>query len=109
MELVSGNTAFPSIFEPLDLGFTQIKNRIIMGSMHTGLEEDKKNFSRLAEFYKERAQAEVGLIVTGGFSPDRAGRLKSQAAKLSLKSESAMHELVTNTVHDAGGKIVLQI
>lgn len=66
MELRIDNTPFKALFEPLDLGFTQLKNRLMMGSMHTGLEEDKENLERLAAFYRERAQAGVALIVTGG-------------------------------------------
>ena len=74
MELNTDNVPFKAIFQPLDLGFTQIKNRLLMGSMHTGLEEDKGGLARLAAFYRERALGGVGLIVTGGFAPDRAGR-----------------------------------
>ena len=109
MELRVDNTPYPHLFKPLDLGFTVLKNRLIMGSMHTGLEEDKKNLSRLAAFYKERAQGGVGLIVTGGIAPNRAGRLSPGAAKLTNRWERARHEMVTQAVHDAGGKIVMQI
>ncbi len=109
MELKVDNTPFKAIFTPLDLGFTTLKNRIVMGSMHTGLEEDKDNLSRLAAFYRERAQAGVGLIVTGGIAPDRAGRLAPFSAKLTRKKEQQRHELVTHAVHESGGKIVLQI
>lgn len=108
MELVVDNAPFSAMLQPLDLGFTQLKNRILMGSMHTGLEEEK-DFSRLAAFYRERALAEVGLIVTGGFAPNRAGRLAPFSAKLTQRQEQIRHELITNTVHDADGKIVLQI
>lgn len=109
MELRINNTPFQAIFQPLDLGFTQLKNRIVMGSMHTGLEEDKEGLQRLAAFYRERAQHGVGLIVTGGISPNRAGRLAPFAAKLTSSREQRRHELVTHTVHEAGGKIALQI
>lgn len=108
MELSIVNTPFNSLFQPLDLGFTQLKNRLLMGSMHTGLEEDK-NLERLAQFYRERALGGVGLIVTGGFAPNRSGRLAPFAAKLTQYKEQQKHELVTNTVHEAGGKIALQI
>lgn len=108
MELVD-NSFFTELFQPLDLGFTQIKNRILMGAMHIGLEEDKQDFNRLAEFYRERAAADVGLIVTGGFSPDRAGRMKTSSAKLSVRKERVLHELIPRTVQDVGGKIILQI
>lgn len=109
MELLVDNTPFKSLFQPLDLGFTQLKNRIMMGSMHTGLEEDKGSLLRLAEFYRERAAGGASLIVTGGFAPNRAGRLAPFAAKLTNSSEQAKHELMTQTVHEAGGKLALQI
>lgn len=109
MELVIDNQPFKALFQPLDLGFTQLKNRCLMGSMHTGLEEDKNSLQRLAAFYQERAQGGVGLIVTGGFAPNRAGRLTPHAAKLTSNQEQHQHELVTHTVHEAGGKIALQI
>lgn len=109
MELTIDNTPFKTLFTPLDLGFTVLKNRILMGSMHTGLEEDKPALSRLAAFYRERAQAGAGLIVTGGFSPNRAGRLAPFAAKLTNRTEAARHEVVTRAVHEAGGKIALQL
>jgi 2,4-dienoyl-CoA reductase (NADPH2) len=109
MELRIDNTPFKSIFQPLDLGFTQLKNRLLMGSMHTGLEEDKDGLKRLASFYRERALGGAGLIVTGGFAPNRAGRLAPFAAKLTNNKEQHQHELVTQTVHEAGGKIALQI
>ena len=109
MELVIDNTPFKALFQPLDLGFTQLKNRLLMGSMHTGLEEDKAGLQRLAAFYRERAQGGVGLIVTGGFAPNRAGRLAPSAAMLSTSKEQHRHELVTHTVHEADGKIALQM
>jgi len=109
MELRIDNTPFKALFQPLDLGFTQLKNRILMGSMHTGLEEDKEGLNRLAAFYRERALGGVGLIVTGGIAPNRAGRLAPFAAKLTNCKEQQRHELVTHTVHEAGGKIALQI
>lgn len=108
MELRVDNTPFKALFQPLDLGFTQLKNRLLMGSMHTGLEEDKDNLNRLAQFYRERALGGVGLIITGGFAPDRAGRLAPFAAKLTNSKEQQKHELITQTVHDSGGKILLQ-
>ena len=109
MELRIDNTPFKALFQPLDLGFTQLKNRLLMGSMHTGLEEDKEGLQRLATFYRERAQGGVGLIVTGGFAPDRAGRLAPFSAKLTSSREQRRHELVTHVVHESGGKIALQI
>lgn len=109
MELVIDNTPFKALFQPLDLGFTQLKNRLMMGSMHTGLEEDKEGLGRLAAFYRERAQGGVGLMVTGGFAPNRPGRLAPTAAMLTSSKEQRRHELVTHTVHENDGKIVLQI
>jgi len=108
MELRIDNTPFKALFQPLDLGFTQLKNRLLMGSMHTGLEEDKDSLNRLAQFYRERALGGAALIVTGGFAPDRAGRLAPFAAKLTNSKEQHKHEIVTHTVHEAGGKIALQ-
>lgn len=109
MELRIDNTPFKALFQPLDLGFTQLKNRLLMGSMHTGLEEDKENLHRLAAFYRERAQGGAGLIVTGGIAPNRSGRLAPFAAKLTSSKERHRQELVTDAVHEAGGKIALQI
>ena len=109
MELRVDNTPFKALFQPLDLGFTTLNNRLLMGSMHTGLEEDKAGLQRLAAFYRERALGGVGLIVTGGIAPDRAGRLAPFSAKLTSAKEQLRHELVTHTVHEAGGKIALQI
>ena len=108
MELSLASTPFHALFQPLDLGFIQLKNRILMGSMHTGLEEDR-NLERLAQFYRERALGGVGLIVTGGFAPNRAGRLAPFAAKLTDTKEQQKHEVVTHAVHEAGGLIALQI
>lgn len=109
MELRIDNKPFSAIFKPLDLGFTQLKNRILMGSMHTGLEEDKEGLQRLAAFYRQRAQGGAALIVTGGFSPNIAGRLAPFSAKLTSNKERDRHDIVTHAVHDAGGKIALQI
>lgn len=109
MELRVDNTPFKSLFQPLDLGFTQLKNRMLMGSMHTGLEEEKEGLNRLAAFYRARAAGGVGLIVTGGFAPNRSGRLAPFSAKLTNSKERHRHELVTQNVHEAGGKIALQI
>jgi 2,4-dienoyl-CoA reductase (NADPH2) len=108
MDLRIVTSSFSPLFQPLDLGFTQLKNRILMGSMHTGLEEDK-SLDRLAQFYRERALGGVGLMVTGGFAPNRAGRLAPFSAKLTHSNEQHKHELVTQAVHEAGGKIALQI
>jgi 2,4-dienoyl-CoA reductase (NADPH2) len=109
MTLTVENTPYPALFEPLDLGFTTLKNRLLMGSMHTGLEEEKGGLYRLGAFYRERALGGVGLIVTGGIAPNRAGRLAPFAAKLTSRSEQHRHEYLTAQVHDTGGKIALQI
>ncbi|QDF75353.1 MULTISPECIES: NADPH-dependent 2,4-dienoyl-CoA reductase [Shewanella] len=101
--------SFPHLLEPLDLGFTQLKNRVLMGSMHTGLEEEKGGFEKLAAFYQERAVGGVGLIVTGGISPNLRGRLAPNACQLSFPWQVAKHKVVTQAVHQAGGKICMQI
>ena len=87
MELRSDDNPYNALFQPLDLGFMQLKNRLLMGSMHTGLEEDKESLNRLAQFYRERALGGVGLITTGGFAPNRSGRLAPFAAKLTNSKE----------------------
>lgn len=100
---------YSHLFSPLDLGFTVLKNRILMGSMHTGLEENINDAPKLAQFYAQRAAAGVALIVTGGISPNKQGVLLPHAATLMSESQLATHQLVTNAVHQQGGKIALQI
>lgn len=100
---------FPLLFKPGVVGNIQLKNRLIMGSMHTGFEEDRKSYDRLAAFYRERAEGGVGLIVTGGFAPNRAGQLSPFAATLNHKRHLKRHHQVTQTVHDSGSHIALQI
>ncbi|QSX28461.1 NADPH-dependent 2,4-dienoyl-CoA reductase [Shewanella cyperi] len=100
---------FPHLLQPLDLGFTQLKNRVLMGSMHTGLEEEKGGFEKLAAFYRERAEGGVGLIVTGGIAPNFRGRLAPHASQLSFSWQVRKHKIVTDAVHQAGGKICMQI
>jgi 2,4-dienoyl-CoA reductase (NADPH2) len=102
------NPIFPNIFKPLDLGFTTLKNRVIMGSMHTGLEEGKE-LSRLAAYFAERARNDVALMVTGGMAPNWSGKLSPKAATMMCKHTSKKHRVVTDAVHAAGGKIVMQI
>ncbi len=99
---------YPHLLAPLDLGFTTLKNRVLMGSMHTGLEDGNKH-DRLAAYFAERARGDVGLIVTGGYAPNRAGWVKPFAGKLSTRAEAAKHRVVTSAVHTEGGKIALQI
>ncbi|MFM5134858.1 oxidoreductase [Aeromonas rivipollensis] len=100
---------YPTLLTPLDLGFTQLKNRVLMGSMHTGLEEEKGGFDKLAAFYAERARGGVGLIVTGGIAPNLRGRLVPHGSQLSFPWQVAKHKKVTQAVHQEGGKIALQI
>lgn len=102
-------TEFPNLFRPLRLGNVVVPNRILMGSMHTNLEESEEGLRRLARFYAERAAGGVGLIVTGGFGPNRAGRMSEHAACLTSEAEAATHRPITDAVHDAGGRILLQI
>ncbi len=100
---------YPHIFEPLDLGFTTIKNRILMGSMHTGLEEEKNGLERIATYYAERARGGVGLIVTGGIAPNIQGWTGPFSARMSSKKHARHHQKITKAVHDEGGKICMQI
>ncbi|WP_397456982.1 FAD-dependent oxidoreductase [Pseudomonas versuta] len=100
---------YPHLMAPLDLGFTTLRNRSLMGSMHTGLEEKPGGFERMAAYFAERAKGGVGLMVTGGIAPNDEGGVYSGAAKLSTAEEAEKHLVVTRAVHDAGGKICLQI
>jgi 2,4-dienoyl-CoA reductase (NADPH2) len=99
----------PHLLAPLDLGFTTLKNRVLMGSMHTGLEEHPDGFNRLAAFYSERARGGVGLIVTGGISPNEEGKLWPGASRFDQEDLVPFHRIITDAVHEAGGKICLQI
>ncbi len=103
------NTPYPHLFAPLDLGFTTLKNRALMGSMHTGLEEAKDGFQRLAVYFAARARGGAALMVTGGIAPNRQGWLAPFGAKLTNRSEAAKHQLITQAVHAEDGKICLQI
>ncbi|MDI3323462.1 NADPH-dependent 2,4-dienoyl-CoA reductase [Pontibacterium granulatum] len=100
---------YPNLFQPLDLGFTTLKNRILMGSMHLGLEERPNGFERMAAFYAERARGGVALIVTGGIAPNEAGVVHQGASMMSSQEDVAKHRTVTDAVHEAGGKICMQI
>lgn len=100
---------YPHLLTPLDLGFTTLKNRVLMGSMHTGLEELPNGHERMAAFYAERAAAGVALIVTGGFAPNEQGVVYRGGSILSNEEQVAHHRTVTEAVHQAGGKIALQI
>ncbi len=101
-------TAYPNMLAPLDLGFTTLKNRVLMGSMHTGLEETK-DWNRVAEFYAERARGQVALMVTGGIGPNLEGSVLPGAAMMVSDEDVANHSIVTQRVHEAGGKIAMQI
>ncbi|NNJ14539.1 NADPH-dependent 2,4-dienoyl-CoA reductase [Pseudomonas putida CSV86] len=100
---------YPHLLAPLDLGFTTLRNRTLMGSMHTGLEERPDGFERMAAYFAERARGGVGLMVTGGIGPNVEGGVYSGAAKLTTPEEAEKHRIVTRAVHEAGGKICLQI
>ena len=100
---------YPHLFQPLDLGIATLPNRIMMGSMHTGLESRRDGMERLAAFYAERARGGAALIVTGGFSPNEAGNLSAHRAEFSTAEDSARHKPIPRAVHDAGGRIVLQL
>jgi 2,4-dienoyl-CoA reductase (NADPH2) len=103
------SSPYPHLSKPLDLGFTTIKNRVLMGSMHTGLEDRAKHFGKLAAYFAERARGGVGLIVTGGVAPTWEGWLYPFAGKLTSRREIERHKQVTRAVHDAGSKICLQL
>jgi len=109
MNQTSVQSPYPHLLAPLDLGFTTLRNRALMGSMHTGLEEEKNGFERMAAFYGERARGGVGLIVTGGFAPNLAGRVYHFGSQLSFSWQVGKHRLITEAVHAEGGKIALQI
>lgn len=100
---------YPHLTQPLDLGFTTLKNRLLMGSMHVGLEEVDNGFERMAAFYAERARGGVALMVTGGIAPNERGRPMHGGAMLTTEAEAAHHKIVTDAVHAAGGKIAMQI
>ncbi|MEU5002004.1 NADPH-dependent 2,4-dienoyl-CoA reductase [Streptomyces sp. NPDC021622] len=100
---------YPNLLKPLDLGFTTLPNRVLMGSMHVGLEEAPNGFERMAEFYATRARGGVGLIVTGGIAPNELGRPWDGGAKLTTEAEAEEHAAITAAVHAEGGKIAMQI
>lgn len=102
-------TTYPNLLKELDLGFTKLKNRVLMGSMHTNLEEQKGGFEKLATFYAERAAGGVGVIVTGGIAPNPEGVVFPGAAMMTTEKEAEQHKVITQAVHQAGGKICMQI
>ncbi|TAM09620.1 MAG: NADPH-dependent 2,4-dienoyl-CoA reductase [Nevskiaceae bacterium] len=103
------NSPYPYLLAPLTVGAVTLRNRVIMGSMHTGLEDSRKDFPRLAAYYAERAAGGVGLIVTGGFAPNIAGWAKPLAGTLATHAAASRHRVITDAVHAAGGRIALQI
>ncbi len=103
------NSAYPHLLAPLDLGFTTLKNRVLMGSMHTGLEDKRDDYPKLAAYFAERARGGVGLMVTGGIAPNIAGWVAPFSGKLTNRSEVQRHQWVTQAVHAEGGKICMQI
>lgn len=102
-------TLYPNLLSPLSLGFTSLRNRTIMGSMHTGLEEAENGYERMAAFYGERAKGGVALIVTGGIAPNEAGRVAKGGSVMDSEEEAKHHRIVTDAVHKEGGKIAMQI
>ncbi|WP_449341615.1 oxidoreductase, partial [Streptomyces canarius] len=100
---------YPHLMTPLDLGFTTLPNRVLMGSMHVGLEEAERGFERMAAFYAARARGGVGLIVTGGIAPNEEGRPYEGGAMLTTEAEAERHRTVTEAVHREGGRIAMQI
>ncbi|MFJ8558157.1 FAD-dependent oxidoreductase [Streptomyces microflavus] len=100
---------YPTLLSPLDLGFTTLPNRVLMGSMHIGLEEAERGFERMAAFYAERARGGVGLIVTGGIAPSERACSFPGGAKMTTEAEAEQHREITSAVHAAGGRIAMQI
>ncbi len=103
------NEYFPNMLKPLDLGFTTLRNRVLMGSMHTGLEDRFYNIEKLAAYFAERARGGVGLIITGGYAPNRRGELLPLGSRMESKVTALLHRRVTSAVHNEGGKIALQL
>jgi 2,4-dienoyl-CoA reductase (NADPH2) len=100
---------YPHLLTPITVGSLTLRNRVVMGSMHTGLEDSRRDLTALAAYLAERARGEVGLIVTGGYSPNRRGRLKPFAAELSTRLQAMRHRELTGAVHEEGGAIALQV
>jgi len=103
------DSAYPHLLAPLDLGFVTLPNRVLMGSMHTGLEEAPQGLEKLAAFYAERARGGVALIVTGGIGVNEVGALAVGARKLSNEQEAQALRVIPERVHEAGGRIALQL
>ena len=103
------NEFYPNLLQPLDLGFTTLRNRVLMGSMHTGLEDRFFNIEKLAAYFAERARGGVGLIITGGYAPNRRGELLPLGSRMQDKVTALLHKRVTSAVHNEGGKICMQL
>ena len=101
--------AFPHLFTPVRVGSVELPNRLIMGSMHMGLENRGQDYSKLAAFYAERARGGAGLIITGGFSPNLTGLLDPTSGTMRSAADARRHRVVTTAVHEAGGRIALQL
>ena len=108
-QTVNDEMIYPHIFEPLDLGFTTLKNRIVMGSMHTGLEDRFFNYGKLAAYFAERAKGGVAMMITGGISPNREGWLTPLGGTLNQKADVFNHRRLTKAAHQYGSKLVMQI
>lgn len=106
---MSKSNPYPRLLEPLDLGYTKLRSRTIMGSMHTGLEEDPDGLGKMAEFFAERAKGGVGLLITGGFSPSARGGLGPGSSTMISQEDAERHRIVTRRVHEEGGLIALQL
>ncbi len=102
-------TAYPQLLSPITLGSLTLRNRVVMGSMHTGLEDSPRHLPQLAAYFAERARGGVGLIITGGYSPNRRGWLKPFASEMSTRLQAMRHRDITGAVHDEGGAIALQV
>jgi 2,4-dienoyl-CoA reductase (NADPH2) len=102
-------TSYPHLLEPITLGDLTLRNRVVMGSMHTGLEDYPWDIDKLAAYFAERARGGAGLIVTGGYAPNKRGWLKPFASEMTTRMQAIRHQRVTGAVHEAGGAIALQI
>jgi len=106
---VSESSQYQKLLQPLDLGYTQLRNRVIMGSMHTGLEEHYEGLGKMAEFFAERARGGVGLMITGGYGTSPRAALGPGSALMVTEEDSEKHKIVTQRVHEEGGLIALQL
>src|SRR6476659_2462076 len=101
--------SYPRLLEPLSLGDLTLRNRVVMGSMHTGLEDRVRDLPALAAYFAERARGGVGLIITGGYAPNKRGWLKPFASEMTTRLQAQRHQQITGAVHEAGGAIAMQI